>query len=213
MNYAKHYERLVDRARNRSILPGVYFEKHHIIPRCMGGTDDLQNIIKLFPEEHYVAHQLLIKIYPENKKLAFAAQMMTVKTIHQSRNNKMYGWIKTRVSVAMSEHVRTEEHNRKISLAMMGHSHTRGMRKSEEHKRKMSLAKKNKPKSAEHRASLSNHLNSLPLSTCPHCNKTGRLGPMHQWHFENCKLLVIRNSPVGGVDNIVNAPVPGTIHT
>ena len=24
--------------------------------------------------------------------------------------------------------------------------------------------------------------------SCPHCNKVGRIGPMKQWHFDNCKL-------------------------
>jgi hypothetical protein len=96
MNYKKIYDSLIERGKNRE-LKG-YGEKHHIIPRCLGGLDDKTNLVKLTPEEHYVAHQLLVKIYPENMKLAIAASMM----IPNRPNNKLYGWIRKRVSLAKS---------------------------------------------------------------------------------------------------------------
>ena len=73
MNYKKIYENLMSRAKNRSILQG-YTEKHHIVPVCIGGDNDKENIVKLTPEEHYLAHQLegytraLAPVY-ENGKL------------------------------------------------------------------------------------------------------------------------------------------------
>lgn len=103
MNYQKHYDALMNRAKNR-LLEG-YCETHHIIPRCMGGTDHLDNLVDLSAEEHYVAHQLLVKIYPENRKLAFAAQMMTVKSdsnFGRSRN-KLYSWVRKKLIVAAKE--------------------------------------------------------------------------------------------------------------
>lgn len=60
----------------------------------MGGTNDKVNIAKLTHEEHYVAHQLLIKIYPDNERLVYAAIMM----IPNRPNNKMYGWLRRRYS-------------------------------------------------------------------------------------------------------------------
>ena len=33
-----------------------YKERHHIVPRCMGGTNDNDNLIDLYAEEHYIAH-------------------------------------------------------------------------------------------------------------------------------------------------------------
>jgi len=92
MDYQKHYTRLIERAQDR-ILPD-YSEKHHILPRCLGGSNSKSNIVKLTPEEHYVAHQLLSKIHPENHSLKKAAWMMTVRSANQQRNNKAYGWIK-----------------------------------------------------------------------------------------------------------------------
>ena len=96
MNYELHYSKLIEKARKRNI--GGYLEKHHVIPRCMGGNDEKENLVSLTPEEHYVAHQLLIKIYPTNYKLVNAAVMMT-----PSRpSNKLYGWLRRRLSASMS---------------------------------------------------------------------------------------------------------------
>lgn len=96
MNYQQIYDKLIDRAKMRQ-LDG-YKERHHVIPRCMGGLDVDENLVELTPEEHYVAHQLLVKIYPENDKLIYAAIMM----IPSRPNNKLYGWLKRRWSIAMS---------------------------------------------------------------------------------------------------------------
>ncbi len=101
MDYNKHYLLLIERAKTRK-LDG-YLEKHHIVPRCMGGSDELTNLVKLTPEEHYVAHQLLVKIYPENHKVVFAAQMMAAASNTHTRNNKLYGWLRKRLSIALSE--------------------------------------------------------------------------------------------------------------
>ena len=96
MNYKKIYENLILRAKTRTL--DSYTEKHHIVPRCMGGTDDEENLVRLTPEEHYLAHQLLIKIYNGNYKLVKAASMM----IPNRQSNKMYGWLRRRLSEAKS---------------------------------------------------------------------------------------------------------------
>lgn len=96
MDYEKHYYTLINKAKSR-ILEG-YVEKHHIIPKCLGGTDDITNLVILTPEEHYVAHQLLVKMNPQNEKLILAVNMMCVKTPEQKRNNKRYGWLKRKLS-------------------------------------------------------------------------------------------------------------------
>ncbi len=44
----------------------------------MGGDDSEENLIPLFPEEHLVTHLLLVKIYPNNNKLIYAANMMSL---------------------------------------------------------------------------------------------------------------------------------------
>jgi len=89
MNYQKIYQNLIEN-RKQNILES-YVETHHIIPKWLGGTDRKENLVKLTAREHFVAHQLLIKIYPTSKKLIYAVQMMS--------NNKQYGskkyaWLK-----------------------------------------------------------------------------------------------------------------------
>ena len=60
--YFNWYESIIERAKDREIEG--YKERHHIIPKCMGGDDSKGNLVCLTPEEHYVCHQILIKMYP-----------------------------------------------------------------------------------------------------------------------------------------------------
>ncbi len=96
MNYQKIYQQLIDRARFRNITG--YKETHHIVPRCLGGSDDASNLVELTPEEHYIAHQLLVKIHTNDRRLLYAAVMMCSNRI----NNKLYGWLRRRLSEARS---------------------------------------------------------------------------------------------------------------
>lgn len=98
MNYLKHYHLLIEKADNRCILPNIYKEKHHILPLCLGGDNSSDNIISLFPEDHFVAHQLLSKIYYEHPGLIFACVRMTQSTKRMIRNNKLYSWIRLKNS-------------------------------------------------------------------------------------------------------------------
>lgn len=102
MNYKRIYEALILRAKGR-VLEG-YCEKHHVLPKCMGGTNDPENIVKLTPEEHFVAHQLLVKIHPDNHSLALAASKMCVSSRMTSgrMGRKMYGWVRRRHAKSMS---------------------------------------------------------------------------------------------------------------
>jgi hypothetical protein len=97
MNYKRIYDQIVARGKER-VLEG-YKECHHIVPRCLGGTDDSDNLVNLTPEEHYVCHQLLVKIHPGNDKLVFAATMMAKADRYGYRSkNKMYGWLRKKHS-------------------------------------------------------------------------------------------------------------------
>ena len=160
MNYQKHYDLLIEKAKSR-ILVG-YKEIHHIIPKCMGGTNDAENLAELTASEHYVAHQLLLKIYPKNHKLAYACHMMS--TALNSRNNKSYEWVRKRMAKANSEILkgmkrapRSKEWSEKISKALTGKKQSKetkekrsksmtGRQVSETFKNKMSVLAKNRTK-------------------------------------------------------------------
>ena len=128
MNYDNIYDQLMNRAKNRH-LKG-YKEKHHIVPRCMGGDDNEINLVTLTPEEHYVAHQLLVKMcrYQGTElynRLVFAMNMMTVG---RKKTNKKYGWARRKLSRAMSERFlgksQTHEHIEKRREKLVGQKRT-----------------------------------------------------------------------------------------
>ena len=103
MNYPKIYNRLIERSKGRD-MRNVYTEQHHVVPRCMGGSDTKDNLAVLTAEEHFVAHQLLCKIHPENSKLWWALNAMSMSPggNGQRNNNKLYAWHKRRVAKASS---------------------------------------------------------------------------------------------------------------
>jgi len=44
-------------------LDGKYHERHHIIPKSMGGTDSADNLVYLPGRVHFLAHWILFKIH------------------------------------------------------------------------------------------------------------------------------------------------------
>jgi len=100
MNYNKIYNRIIENAKTR-ILEGVYLEKHHIVPRCLGGTNLSENIVSLTAREHYICHLLLAKIH-NKKKLWAAYAMMAVSSDNHIRiyNNRQFE--KMRIARALS---------------------------------------------------------------------------------------------------------------
>ena len=104
MNYLGIYERLIHSAKSDLRKKSdKYYERHHIIPKCIGGADEEYNLVLLTAEEHYIAHQLLVKIHPGKGKLIFALNMMGVTSDKHRRNNKEYGWIKRKVAKELSD--------------------------------------------------------------------------------------------------------------
>lgn len=75
MNYNKIYNSIISLARER-VAPDCYCEKHHIIPKSMGGSDSKENIVILTAREHFIAHWLLLKIH-KNKSMTYAFFAMT----------------------------------------------------------------------------------------------------------------------------------------
>lgn len=154
MDYRRHYDLLIDRARNRRLTG--YFERHHVVPKCMGGGNEKANIVCLTAEEHFVAHQLLVKMHPESSKLLWAISAMRHATKRHARNNRMYGWLRRRFAEAISKATsglkRSPEARARMAAAARG-------RKRKPHtaetRAKMSAAAKGRPKSAAHRAALS----------------------------------------------------------
>ncbi len=76
--YTKCYYNIIRKASNR--INVGYVEIHHIVPRSMGGSDEVSNLIKLTAREHFVCHLLLTKMVngQYRYKAIKAAQMLAI---------------------------------------------------------------------------------------------------------------------------------------
>jgi hypothetical protein len=153
MNYQRIYDNLIDKAKYRVLENGIYYETHHILPRCLKGTDDPENLVALLPEEHYVAHQLLVKLYPGHYGIAYAALLMTRNSSGKRQNNKMYGWVRKAFALSQSLTPKEISEEGREKMREAGRAH-KGVPKSEETRRRMSEAARGRQKSAEHKESI-----------------------------------------------------------
>lgn len=90
MNYQEIYNRIVKRRLENPLE--TYTEKHHIIPKSLGGDNKKTNLVKLSAREHYICHLLLTKIYNTgvaHDKMIYAFMMMcNAKSGFQRRDFK-----------------------------------------------------------------------------------------------------------------------------
>ena len=106
MDYQKIYNALVEKAKVRGLDKSsvdYYTEIHHIVPRCLGGSDEPDNLVMFSGREHFIAHLLLWKIYPNNHQLMHAAWMMSHTRCGDKVNSTTYSALKVRHSDWLSE--------------------------------------------------------------------------------------------------------------
>lgn len=105
MDYSRIYNQLIERGQTRQLgkrrkdlidLIGQV-ERHHILPRSLGGNDLSVNLVYLTPEEHFLAHELLVKIHPNEIGPLRALMILSGKN-NRYRNNKLFGWARRRYS-------------------------------------------------------------------------------------------------------------------
>jgi len=102
MNYHRIHSEIINRAVCRKPDNGC-FESHHIVPRCLGGTNDPSNLVQLTPHEHRLIHALLVKMHPKNRKLAWAANLMySASCKHSVRVSGQHpNWLRKQVAIGM----------------------------------------------------------------------------------------------------------------
>lgn len=197
MNYKRIYDFLMVRAKDRIL--SVYSEKHHIKPRCLGGSNLKDNIVSLTAKEHYIAHRLLTRIYSEEPKLVYAFWMMCNGTVKKRPIPSPRAYEEAKLK--FSKIIRTRKHSKatklKISKSKKGQASFTGKTHTEESKIKQRISAKsrtiskstelkrrnqisetllNKPKSEKHRLNIS-------------LSKQGPNNPMYgkKWKLENGK--------------------------
>ena len=168
MTYKDFIQNILD-GRGRFNCGEEYHERHHIIPKCLGGSNDKENLIDLYAREHFIAHQLLAKENPQELKLVQAYNIMAFT--HTDKQNRYettpeeYEEIRKMMSNIMKEKYKdptnhpcygthlSEERKEFISKINKGNKYCVGRVLSEETKKKIGDANRNP--SAETRAKMS----------------------------------------------------------
>jgi len=239
MNYQKHYDLLMAKARlenrkkhKKSDYDFVYYERHHIIPDSFfieskrkgnkgwldGNPNSKENIVLLTPEEHYLAHQLLVKIYPNNHGMVKAANLMcrSSATMDGQRNNKQYGWLRRKLAEVFSEEKLGKPSPLKGRPSPLkgrpgaskgrpspkkgiktGPNGLKGIKKGPSPfkgipsgRKGIPSEKKGIPSGKKGTVRGPNGTPSQKL-TCPHCGREGGISQMKRWHMDNCKFMEV----------------------
>lgn len=206
MNYQKIHDSIIERAKSRGIIKAeldFITEIHHIVPKCMGGLDNKDNIVLLTPKEHYAIHHLLIKIFPKEKGLLFAANILRRLSINES------SWARIRMVNTLKSKEVSQETRDKMSKAALGKvlkqstkdkigAFQKGrpksstmkraikeysLNRSKEHAEKISKANKDPARRKAH----SEKIKNLPKTFCEHCNKSYVNYAYVKFHGPKCK--------------------------
>lgn len=193
MNHQKVYDAIIQKAKSKNRikltkthLNYVYYEKHHIIPRCLSGTDDKDNLVLLTAREHYLCHKLLTYIHKGNYKIMAAFHRMTFDKKNKHYISSMdYKYAKelkaiTPISKEQKEKIRkklkgrklSKETCKKMSNSKKGIPVGKGRKLSKEHIINRSLAQRGRKNTIESNEKIIQNMLKTPKILCEHCNKT-----------------------------------------
>lgn len=145
MNYQKIYNQIIQRAQkeNRKRSKTQYYERHHILPKCLGGDNNDNNLVLLTAREHFICHKLLCDIYTNNRKLIYALQLMLyVKSGNQNRNYKISSHEYERFKILIRDNKLGVK--RSLQSRLKQSNTNKGKVFSDEYRKKISDAKKGK---------------------------------------------------------------------
>jgi len=128
--YTKWYYNIINSAKSRTLSENIYTEKHHIIPKSLGGNNDKINIAILTAREHFICHCLLTKFTEGNnkRKMIFAFNMMGVSNKNKHKryiNAKLYEVNRKNLNESQKGKSHSNETCKKISKALKGRKHTK----------------------------------------------------------------------------------------
>jgi hypothetical protein len=100
--YSRCYMRLMSRAAARKIEGP--FERHHVLPKAFGGSDEDTNIACLTFREHFIAHLLLTKMVSgrQKRQMFLALAMMGVGGKWHERPLTSFEYQKTKEAYALA---------------------------------------------------------------------------------------------------------------
>lgn len=123
MNYKRAYDDLIKRRQLHPLPADQYGERHHIVPRCLGGSNRKDNLVRLTAREHAICHLLLAKLHPTNPGLNMAAYSM----LKEAGTSRLYERLRlkgveagrtpearAKMSAFARDRVRSPEHRAKL---------------------------------------------------------------------------------------------------
>lgn len=120
--YRKWYDNIIENAQSNSVMG--YSERHHIIPKSLGGPNSKDNIIALTAREHFLCHLLLTKFTTgaDQKLMLFALGkfIQTSPNQHRKFNSWEYSKIRESISIARTGKKHSAESRQKMSDNMKG---------------------------------------------------------------------------------------------
>lgn len=196
MLYQEFIQDIINTRGQWNIPEGEYYEKHHIIPKCMGGSNDKENIIYLYAREHFIAHKLLAEENPKNYKINSAYWRMVV-----NKSDK-YGtkYICTPEEYEEAKILRSELLRKRMTGLTGEKSYAWGWKHTEETKKKMSEAHKGRKNSPEH----NKHISEAKMGSKNPMYHIGNLHPFYgKHHTEESKKKMSdnRKGKLVGKDN------------
>ena len=140
--YTKMYFQIIQKAKDRIIHTG-YYEKHHIKPKSLNGSNNTDNIVRLTAKEHFIVHWLLTKMcINENhtRKMKYAMRSMCWnKTGNRIISGWQYELARKKVSESSKGRIVGDSTRKKLSVA--------GKKRfeNEENRKKMGISISNSP--------------------------------------------------------------------
>ena len=146
--YTKCYYSIINRAKER-VLGIQPIEKHHIIPKSFGGSNEVTNIARLTLREHFICHLLLPKMTAgkQRTKMVYALWMMCRASKSRREafkcTSKTYERVKQVMVNSRTSADFTPEWKRKISESKIGKiAWNKGIPRTESERSKMSATRK-----------------------------------------------------------------------
>lgn len=199
--YTKWYYDIIKSAKNFPVTG--YSEIHHIIPRCMGGSDDKENLIKFSARQHFVCHLLLTKMVnqePYLSKLKYAFILMK-HTKNYNVSSRLYENLRSNIKQSPEWIEKRTKHLKGRESPTKGMTPwNKGKPNTFEQKQKASLSLKGKTPwnygktwDDDHKKKLSQKMKGMDRPhmkrkvSCKYCGYENIQSVITRRHNENCK--------------------------
>ena len=177
IRYERWYNSLINKAKNRTL--NGYVERHHIIPKSMGGSNIKENIVRLTAKEHYIAHLLLTKFttgeYRKKMIRAFVC-LRNWKNKNRKGDYRFSSRLYDKLRNEYAEIVKENSTNRKFSLERRKNisKALKGRKLSPEHIQAVKKAKKNISQETKDKISRGNKGKTISLEQRKKLSEMGK---------------------------------------